>query len=228
MKLEGAIFDFDGTLFDTTEVWDSVGARFVRSMGQEPKPDLGARLRTMSLEDASRCCKEEYDQQISIPEVMRGFNKIIESHYFYEAQPKPGARDLVEKLHAQGVRMCVATATDRYLIEAALRRCEMEDYFSDILTCTDLGHDKNEPFIFRTALDRLGTTRETTLVFEDALHAVRTAVSDSFRVVCVFDAYEPGTALARELSSCYLSDFLDLRNLWDYIGQNKEKGLPWK
>ncbi|HBN80567.1 MAG TPA: HAD family phosphatase, partial [Ruminococcaceae bacterium] len=33
MKLEGAIFDFDGTLLDSMGVWDTLGSDFLRLRG---------------------------------------------------------------------------------------------------------------------------------------------------------------------------------------------------
>ena len=41
--------------------------------------------------------------------------------------------------------MCIATATDRYQVEAALQRCNMLHFFSEILTCTEVGSGKDRP-----------------------------------------------------------------------------------
>ncbi|MBQ9166108.1 MAG: HAD family hydrolase [Oscillospiraceae bacterium] len=117
-------------------------------------------------------------------------------------------------LQQQGVKMCIATATDRYQIEAALRRCRMEHYFEDILTCTSVGHSKSEPHIFQAALQRLGTAKEETLVFEDALHAVQTAKSAAFPVAAVFDPHESRQDQVRALADIYLTDFLTLNFFW--------------
>ena len=68
----------------------------------------------------------------------------------------------------------------------------MLDCFTAIFSCADLGlSGKGEPDIFRIALAHLGTERAETAVFEDALHAVRTAKADGFPVVGVYDPYEP-------------------------------------
>ena len=67
--------------------------------------------------------------------------------------------------------MCIATATERPLVEAALARCRVLDYFSEIFTCSSVGAGKDEPTIYREALNFLGTDRTNTMVFEDSLHA---------------------------------------------------------
>ena len=49
MRLQGAIFDMDGTLLDSMPAWRSLGASFLRRMGREPDAELDHQLRTMSL-----------------------------------------------------------------------------------------------------------------------------------------------------------------------------------
>ena len=57
---------------------------------------------------------------------------LIEDFYRNEVQPKPGVIHFLYSLKTAGIRMCIATATDRYQIEAALRRCDMQDFFEEI------------------------------------------------------------------------------------------------
>lgn len=106
---------------------------------------------------------------------MAGIDRIIEHFYRDEVQPKPGVVPFLKELRAKGVDVCIATATDRYLIEAALRRCGIENLFDAIFTCSEVGHGKDEPVIFRRAMEHFGAQRGSTVVFEDAIHAVETA-----------------------------------------------------
>ena len=46
--LKGAIFDFDGTLFDSMFIWDTAGETYLRSIGKEPDGDLQRMLKPMS------------------------------------------------------------------------------------------------------------------------------------------------------------------------------------
>ena len=47
MKLKCVIFDFDGTLFDSMYLWDTVAESYVRSRGKEPKPTVREEVRAL-------------------------------------------------------------------------------------------------------------------------------------------------------------------------------------
>lgn len=121
MKLNCAIFDFDGTLFDSMYLWDTVAESYVRSRGREPKTTVREEVRALSLFQAAGHLKKEYDLAEKPEEIMAGIDGIIEHFYRDEVQPKPGVVPFLKELRAKGVDVCIATATDRYLIESALR-----------------------------------------------------------------------------------------------------------
>jgi HAD superfamily hydrolase (TIGR01509 family) len=214
MKLRGAIFDFDGTLFDSMYVWDTAGADYLRGLGLEPEPNLDRTLSTMSLGQSAAYLKERYHLEQTPKEIMDGVNRTAEHAYFYDVQPKKGAKEFVCRLQESGVRLCIATATDRYEIEAALARCGMGGFFSEILTCTEVGSGKEEPQIFREALRRLGTSRDDTVVFEDACHAIETAKADGFAVAAVYDAHEEKQERIRKAADFFLNDLADFDSFW--------------
>ncbi|WP_432620140.1 HAD hydrolase-like protein, partial [Butyricicoccus sp.] len=102
-------------------------------------------------------------------------------------------------------------ATDHTLVEAALRRVGVLDYFSFILTCGDLQTSKNLPYIFDTCTERLGTDKRTTAVFEDSLHCVITASGAGYPVVGVYDeSAKTETEEIRRLSRCFLYNWKEL------------------
>jgi len=70
MKIRCAIFDFDGTLFDSMYVWNTAGERYIRSLGKEPKPSLRESLRALSSSQAAHYLKEEYELDLSVEEIM--------------------------------------------------------------------------------------------------------------------------------------------------------------
>ena len=104
--------------------------------------------------------------------------------------------------------------TDRYLIESALRRCGIENLFDAIFTCSEVGHGKDEPVIFRRAMEHFGAQRGSTVVFEDAIHAVETAKKDGFTVAAVFDESEKRQDEVRALADCYITSFEQLEQFW--------------
>lgn len=211
-----AIFDFDGTLFDSMFIWESVGEIYLRSLGKEPKPSMCEDVRALSLYQSACYFKQEYDLLLSIEEIMTGINRTIEHFYIHEVLPKPGVFDFLEQMKKADISMCIATASDRYQIEAALNRCGMEPYFKAIFTCSEVGHGKDEPVIFRKAMEYFGADRSTTVVFEDAIHAVRTAKADGFAVVAVFDSSEKRQTELHSIADCYIADFEQTEDFWKF------------
>ena len=214
--LKGAIFDFDGTLFDSMFIWNTAGETYLRSIGIEPKEDLRKVLKTMSLLQSATYIREKYAVELTLEEIMDGINRTVENFYFHTVQPKEGVATFLEQMKKQGVKICIATATDRYQVEAALKRCCMEHFFSEIFTCTDVGHGKDEPFIFRKAMDYLGTTRENTVVFEDAYHAAKTAKADGFVTVAVYDSHEEKQKELQALSDFYFENYTETDTFWKF------------
>ncbi len=206
MKPQGAIFDVDGTLLDSMSIWDTIGSDYLRSIGYEPRENLNEVFKNMSLLQAAEYYRQAYGVTRSTGEIMDGVNAMLERFYRHEAPLKPGAAELLERLRQAGVRLCIATATDRYLVEAALERCGALSYFGKIFTCNEVGRGKDEPMIFEAALDFLGTQKAETVVFDDALYAVRAAKRAGFPVAAVYDVHEPAQGELRALADFYLED----------------------
>ena len=152
MKIKCAIFDFDGTLFDSMFIWDSIGEIYLRSLGKEPKPSMREDVRPLSLYQSACYLKREYDLSLSAEELMAGVNRLIEHFYIHEVLPKPGVVDFLGRMKKADIPMCIATASDRRQIEAALCRCGADRYFEAVFTCGEVGHGKDEPVIFREAM----------------------------------------------------------------------------
>ena len=216
MKIKRAIFDFDGTLFDSMYIWEEIGDVYLRSLGKEPKPSLRDEIRTFSLYQAACYMKKEYSISLTPEEIMAGINEKIEHFYLYEVLPKPGVLEFLSEIKRAGILMCIATASDRKQVEAALSRCRMKHFFEEIIACSDIGHGKDEPVVFRKAMEHFGADRSTSLVFEDALHAVKTAKTDGFKVVAVFDKSEKRQEELQRTADFYLSDFEYTEEFWKF------------
>ena len=207
MKISGAIFDVDGTLLDSMSIWDTIGADYLRSIGYIPRENLNEIFKNMSLLQAAEYYRNEYGVTLRVEEIMSGVNAMLEQFYQYEAPLKPGAAELLARLRQNRVKLCIATATDRYLVEAALERCGVLSCFGAIFTCNEVGHGKDEPDIFEEALRFLGTEKAETVVFDDALYAVRTAKEAGFPVAVIYDSHEKNQEGLRALADFYIEDF---------------------
>jgi len=187
-KITGAIFDADGTLLDSMQMWGRIEIDFLISLGVTPRPGLREVLRSLGGHEVPEYFRIEYGVDMTIDEISAGINALIEESYFQKVPLKHGVVRVLDLFRDRGVRMCVASATDRYLIEAALRRCGIDEYFGRVFSCGDEGTSKSDTKIFYRAAAFLGTDVRNTLVVEDALYAMRTAKSAGFPVVAVFDA----------------------------------------
>ncbi|MBQ7965507.1 MAG: HAD family phosphatase [Ruminococcus sp.] len=215
--LKGAIFDFDGTLFDSMFVWETAGEAYLTSLGIQPKENLQNSLKSMSLVQSAIYIAEKYSLKLDVQEIMDGINKTVENFYFYTVEPKQGVIEFLESLKSMNVKMCIATATDRYQVEAALKRCDMDTFFSEIFTCTEVGFGKDGPIIFQKAMEHLNTSKEDTVIFEDAYYAVNTAKSNGFLTVAVYDSSERRQSEIRTLTDCYLEDFTQVDTFLKFL-----------
>lgn len=214
--MEGAIFDVDGTLLDSMSIWDTIGEDYLRSIGFEPRERLNETFQTMSLYQAAVYYRNEYHVTLTVDEIMSGINRMLETYYRDEVLAKPGVKEFLQKLKENGVKMCIATATDEYMVKAALKRCGISEYFSAIFTCTSVGHGKDEPEIYRAACKHLQTKKQKTVVFEDALHAVMTSVKDGFVTAAVYDEHENRKEEMKKITDCYISDYREINDFWKF------------
>ena len=190
MKIKGAIFDLDGTLLDSMYVWDTIGSEYLKKRGIIPEIDLDKKFKNKSLLQAAQYYQKQYDIKEPAEKIMDDINNMIEQFYFNEIKLKQGVYEILSSMKAHNIKMCIATATDDYLVEAVLKRNKISEYFSEIFTCTKVGFGKNTPHIYEKALAVLKTKKSETIVFEDALYAIKTAKDAGFIVAGIFDKSE--------------------------------------
>lgn len=217
--IKAAIFDLDGTILDSMFIWDTIGEDYLRSLGKEPKENLKETFKTFTLEQAAHYYIENYEVTLSVDEIIDGVNKMVEGYYPETVKLKPGIEVFLEKLKAKGIKMCIATVTDKPLVEAALDRLGVRDYFSEIFTCASVGHSKEEPHIYREAQKHLNTEKGETVVFEDALHALKTAKADGFVTVGVFDIHEKKQEELIMMADCYIENYSEFEKFWNSISK---------
>ena len=185
--IRGAIFDVDGTLLDSMGIWQVAGIRYLESVQVEPEPGLSEILYPMTIEEGVAYVKEHYQLPQSTEEITEGLLMIVRDFYYEEVQAKKDVKKFLQKLKDNHVPMNVATAGHKEYAEAALARLGMDQYFQEILTCSELGKGKHEPDIYLQCADALGRKPEEIAVFEDAGYAIETAKNAGFITVGVRD-----------------------------------------
>lgn len=207
--LQGAIFDFDGTLGNSMYIWDTFGEDYLRQRGVCPRPDLHERIQRMSLLEAVEYYRSDYGLTESPEELLESILQLTIRRYGAEVDLKGGVRELLEDFRKRHIKMALATANDRRMVEAALRRNHAQDYFETVLTCVELGVGKDRPDIYLAAANAMGVTPEHAMVFEDAAHAAQTAKNAGFLVAGVYDPSEPLQRELRQASTIFFPTFED-------------------
>ena len=207
MNIKGAIFDMDGTLTDSMRVWRNLGELYLESKGIVPEPGLKEKIWSMTMLDGAEYMKQRYGLQGNPEQIVKEVYQLIEDFYRTEVQEKPGVRRVLEELQQAGIPMCVASATDTYLVEYALEHTGLRSYFQKIYCSREVGEGKTTDKIYQVARERLGTSVEETWIFEDALYAARTAKKAGFPLVAIYDATEDGHEEMKEIADIYLNSY---------------------
>lgn len=210
--IKAAIFDLDGTLLDSTTIWENLGERFLQSRDIVPEEDLRDKIWDLSLPESAAFFKREYALSMSEEEIVTRLNELSESVYTSEAPLKSGVKRLLGSLQMLDIKTALATAADKNLASAALARTGISEHFSGIFSCSEHGA-KTSPDIFLKAAELLGTNPQETVVFEDSLTAVQTAKAAGFITAAVFDKSEKNPDLLRDTADFYGENLDELRKL---------------
>lgn len=185
--IKGIIFDVDGTLLNSMQIWNELGTRYLKARGIEAEPDLDKILFSLSLDEGCLYLKNQYSLEESVKEIADDIIKIMENFYLYEAKLKAGVKEFLKRMQKNGIPMIVATSSDKKIVELAFESLKITEYFTEIVTCTELKASKREPKIYLHCAKIIGTTPDETAVFEDVLHGIKSAKKAGFVAVAVED-----------------------------------------
>lgn len=208
MNITGAIFDFDGTLFDSMHVWAGIRDKYFDRMGIVLTPEDREVFKGVYLRESLILAKERFDLPWTLEELYIQFFQYIKERYLSEAEPKNDIIEFLEKLKRRGVKMGIATATGESALIAVLEKYGMREYFTSIYSIYTVNAPKTESSkVYDTVLEELGTDKDSTWVFEDALYAAKTAKKNGYNVVGIYDKSEPDAAGLKELSDIYIYNY---------------------
>ena len=210
INITGAIFDFDGTLFDSMHVWRGYKDNFFRHLGIELTEDDREAFKGLFLRETFLLAIERFNLDKTYEELLSELFQYIKSRYMVETQPKNDIAEFLEKLKSKGVKMGIATATGEPALEAVMTKFNMLHYFSAIYSTYTVGASKTEPKVYDVVLNGLGTDKQTTWVFEDALYAAKTAKANGYKVVGIYDKSEPNQEELKEIVDIYINDYSEL------------------
>lgn len=214
--IRGVIFDVDGVLLNSMPVWENLGEIYLERLGIEAEKGLGETLFAMSLEEGADYLIENYGLKQTPEEIIAGLNREVQDFYGRKVPLKEGVRGYLQEFRDRKIPMAIATSGDRANAEAALKRLKVLSYFRAVFTCSEIGSSKSHPDIYYAAALQLDTDPSDTWVFEDALHAIRTAKKAGFRTAGVYDrASGRDLAQIRDTADIYLPEFKSFELFWE-------------
>ena len=97
-NIRGVIFDVDGVLLDSLEIWTDLGARYLVSIGRVPEEGLADTLFSMSMEQGAEYLKEHYDLTETAETIREGLQEMLRAFYCDEVRAKPDAEKLLRAI----------------------------------------------------------------------------------------------------------------------------------
>lgn len=184
----GYIFDLDGTLLDSMQMWLEIDEAFLRELGFEADDAYSHTVKNFGYEAAAQYTVDRYQLDLSASDVMRRWQEMSFIAYERHIDLKPGALDYLNVLKNQGKRLGIATALNQTHIEAALNRHAIAHIFDTITMLNEVHRGKGHPDIYLLAAERMGVPPSSCIVFEDILSGIKGAKKGGFTVCGVFDA----------------------------------------
>lgn len=179
-----SIFDVDGTILDSMEVWNTLASQYVQSLGMVPEKNLDEIVSDMSLEQSATYlknhCKINKQEERIISEVLN----FISDFYEYEVNLMPGFKEFIS--HYDSINV-IGTSCDEELVKIALNRLAVLNYFEDIITCSKVNKSKNDPDFYLACAQVLKQRPEDIVVFEDADYCIDVARKVGFKVIKIKD-----------------------------------------
>lgn len=186
-NIEGAVFDLDGTLLDSSWIWEKVDEKFLGDRGFQVPDDYVDEISPLGAERAAVYTIERFGLNEDKDDIVREWIEMAKKEYATEVVCKPYAKEFLEELHKLNIKMAVATSSDRELFMKTLEREGILKYFQKIVTVDEVERGKGYPDIYEEAARRIKVNPHKCLVFEDILAGVTGASLGEFNVVAVFD-----------------------------------------
>lgn len=186
--VKGAIFDLDGTLLDSMDVWKQIDVRFLARRGIAASDEYTKTVTQLGFRAAAAYTIERYALPESPAEIIAEWNRMADQAYASGIGLKPYALDYLLKLKTCGVKLGVATSLHPQSVESALKNNGIHHLFDAFTTLQEVTRGKGYPDIYLLAAEKIGVPPGECVVFEDILTGVKGAKAGGFQVCGIYDA----------------------------------------
>jgi HAD superfamily hydrolase (TIGR01509 family) len=197
--IAAVVFDLDGVILQTEEVWDEVRGRYVVEQGGRYDAAAQRAMMGMSAPEWSRYLAEDLGVPGTPEEISADIVRLMEARYREELPLIPGARDAVERLAARWP-LGLASSSNRPLIDAALELAGLVVFFQATVSSEEVARGKPAPDVYLEAARRLGVPAERCSAVEDSDSGIRSAKAAGMHTIAIpnpnFPPGEDALALA--------------------------------
>jgi HAD superfamily hydrolase (TIGR01509 family) len=196
--IAAVVFDMDGVIVDSEQVWDDVRESYVREVGGTYTDSATRDMMGMSSVEWSRYMAEE----LGVPGTPDEINAAIVQRMlerYGEAPPLiPGAVEAVRRC-AERWPLAVASSSNPELIEVVLDVAGLHDVIPVVVSSQEVARGKPAPDVYLEAARRLGVDPTLCVAVEDSHNGIRSAKAAGMRVVAIPNPHFPPdeTALAQ-------------------------------
>ena len=207
--IEAVVFDMDGVLLQSEEVWDAVRERYVTERGGRYDDAVQRAMMGMSAPEWSAFLAED----AAVPDTPEQINadvveRMLEA-YAHDLPLLPGAVEVVTRLAAQ-FPLALASSSNRAIFEEVLRLAGIADAFQATVSSEEVPRGKPAPDVYLEAARRLGVAPENCAAVEDSHSGIRSAHAAGMRVIAIPNPSYPPDAEALALADVVLSTLRDL------------------
>jgi HAD superfamily hydrolase (TIGR01509 family) len=198
VSVRAVVFDLDGVIIDSEQVWEEVRRGYVAEHGREFLPDTQQRLMGMSTPEWARYLAEDVGVGLPPERVAADVLDRMAERYRARVPLIPGAVDAVHRIAAR-FPVALASSSARALIDRVLESAGLTGVFRTTLSTEEVPRGKPAPDVFRVAAERLGVDPAECAAIEDSSNGLRAAAAAGMAVICVpHGVYPPAEdALAR-------------------------------
>ena len=202
------IFDLDGTLIDSMNVWSDIDKEFFKMHDLPFEKDYQKEIGHKGLKEIAAYTKSRYNLKESEDEIVTIWLDMAKEAYAYKIPLKEGVKSFLEYLQSKNIKMGIATSNSLELTELVLKHHDIYKYFSKVVTVNELKTNKGSPDIYLHISDSFGLVPSECIVFEDLLTGIRTAKKAGYKVVGVKEISSLDKEKEiREIADLYISNY---------------------
>ena len=194
--IDAVVFDLDGLLLDSEEVWDEVREELVLERGGRWHERAQRDMMGMSSPEWSHYLHEELGLPESPVELSDEVVRRMAARYREALPLVPGAREAIRRLAARWP-LGLASSSNRPLIDLALELAGLAPLFAVTVSSEEVERGKPSPDVYLEAVRRLGVDPASAAAVEDSHNGIRAARAAGMRVIAIPNpTFPPGAALA--------------------------------